>query len=91
MARVQTTTREAKARRRRLKPSTSPPSADPSTRSLTWIAVSFTDFDRAVIDELFRIGGYGRLDEIVVAGLWQLAKQLDAPITAFSRRVAREK
>ena len=67
-----------------------PPDPEPSRRSLTWIAISFTEFERAVIDELFRIGGFARLDDLVVAGLWQLAKQLDVPVTTFARRGTRD-
>ena len=70
--------------RQKLEPG-KPPPIEPSTRELTWIAISLSPFERAVIDELFRRGGFARLDDVVMAGLWHLARQLDVPITTFSK------
>ena len=69
---------------RKLEP-VKPPPADITTRELTWIALSLTPFERAIIDELFRRGGFARLDDVIMAGLWHLARQLDVPITSFAR------
>lgn len=62
-----------------------PPAPEESTRDLVWIAISLTPFERAIIDEVFRRGGFARLDDVLMAGLWQLAKQLDVPITSFPK------
>lgn len=48
------------------------------------IALVFTDAEWSVVGELLRIGPYSGLDELVYAGLWQLAKQLDVPVTTFA-------
>lgn len=49
-----------------------------------WIALRLTAAERAVLGELLRIGPYTGLDDVVCAGLYQLAKQLDVPVTTFA-------
>jgi hypothetical protein len=54
-------------------------------RILTTIAIPLSEFERSVIVEMKRRGGFATLDEVVLAGLWQLARQLDVdvPYSAF--------
>jgi hypothetical protein len=75
---------KSQKRPRKLEPG-KPPPIEKSSRELAWIAISLSPFERDVIDELFRRGGFARLDDLVIAGLWQLAKQLDVPVTTFSK------
>lgn len=56
----------------------------PAPRELVWIALALTEAERAVLGELLRTGPYAGLDEVVLAGLYQLAKQLDVPVTMFA-------
>lgn len=60
-------------------------------RELTWIGIALTPFDRLVIEELFRRGGFARLDDVVMAGLWQLARQLDVDVPPMTFQRARVK
>lgn len=54
-------------------------------RILTTVAIPLSEFERSVIVEMKRRGGFATLDEVVLAGLWQLARQLDVdvPYSAF--------
>jgi len=51
---------------------------------LVWIALHLTGLERALLTDLCRRGPFAGLDEVVCAGLWQLARQFDVPVTAFA-------
>lgn len=73
-------------KKRRSHPSAAPPSTDrgAGATELVWIALPLTAFERAIVAELVRRGPYRGLEDVVVAGFWQLAKQFDIPVNAFT-------
>lgn len=48
------------------------------------MALPLTEFERQVVAELCRRGPYTGLEDLLRASLYQLARQLDVPVTTFA-------
>lgn len=57
-------------------------------RELTWVGLSLTQYELTVLDEIRRRGGFQRVDQAVLSGLYLLARQLDmdVPVETFALR-----
>jgi hypothetical protein len=57
-------------------------------REVTWVGLSLTTYELTVLDEIRRRGGFQRVDQAVLSGLYLLARQLDmdVPVGTFAIR-----
>jgi len=55
-------------------------------REVTWVGLSLTEYELTVLDEIRRRGGFARVDQAVLSGLYLLARQLDmdVPVGTFA-------